>query len=80
MRTTIDNAGRVVIPRQLRERAGLYGGSEIEIELDGGAIRIEPVVSGDLVEADGLLLIPATGQPIDADAVRELVDDDRHRS
>ena len=43
MRTTIDKAGRLVIPRPLRDRIGLAGGGEVELELDGAAIRIEPV-------------------------------------
>ena len=43
MRTTIDKAGRLVIPRPLRDRVGLAGGGEVELELDGAAIRIEPV-------------------------------------
>ena len=31
MRTTIDKAGRVVIPAAIRERAGLSAGSELEV-------------------------------------------------
>ncbi|MPZ49617.1 MAG: AbrB/MazE/SpoVT family DNA-binding domain-containing protein [Dehalococcoidia bacterium] len=79
MRTTIDKAGRLVIPRALRNRIGLAGGGEVEIEVDGAAIRIEPVVGGELREDSGLLLIPATGRSIDDTLVRELIDVDRHR-
>lgn len=43
MRTTIDSAGRVVIPRDIRKAAGLEGGAEIEIEERNGAIEIKPV-------------------------------------
>lgn len=43
MRTTIDAAGRVVIPKEIRKAAGLEGGSEIEIEERDGAIEIKPV-------------------------------------
>ena len=78
MRTTIDKAGRLVIPRSLRDRIGLVGGGEVELELDGAAIRIEPVVGNDLREDGGLLFIPAAGTPITAAAVRELMDADRH--
>ena len=78
MRTTIDKAGRLVIPRALRNRIGLAGGGEVEIEVDGAAIRIEPVTGGELREENGLLLIPATGTSIDDALVRELIDVDRH--
>jgi AbrB family looped-hinge helix DNA binding protein len=78
MRTTVDRAGRLVIPRALRTRIGLGGGGEVEIELDGAAIRIEPVAGGELSEVDGLLVIPASGMRVDDAMVRELIDADRH--
>ena len=78
MKTTIDKAGRLVIPRPLRDRIGLAGGGEVELELDGAAIRIEPVGGSGLREDGGLLLIPASGTPLTAAAVRELIDADRH--
>jgi AbrB family looped-hinge helix DNA binding protein len=43
MRTTIDGAGRVVLPKALREALGLRGGQEIEVSLRDGGIQIEPV-------------------------------------
>ena len=46
MRTTIDKAGRVVIPAGIRDRAGLTAGSEIEITADELGIRIERVAAG----------------------------------
>ncbi len=78
MRTTIDKAGRLVIPRSLRHRLGLVGGGEVELALDGAAIRIEPVAGSDLREGGGLLFIPAAGTPIDDTVVRELIDADRY--
>lgn len=76
MRTTIDKAGRVVIPHQLRRRAGLSPG-EVEVTVDGAGIRIEPVAGEGLVEVDGRLAIPASGTMIDDELVRELRDADR---
>ena len=78
MRTTIDKAGRVVIPRSLRNRIGLAGGGEVQIEIEGAAIRIEPVAGTKLREDGGLLFIPTTGTPIDDTLVRELIDAYRH--
>jgi AbrB family looped-hinge helix DNA binding protein len=79
MRTTIDRAGRVVVPRELRAAVGLEHGGSVEIEVDGAGIRIEPVSGSEVREEDGLLVIPASGAPIDAATVRSLIDADRHR-
>jgi hypothetical protein len=61
----------LVIPKSLREQSGIVSG-EVEISLDGAAIRIESVAADDLVEEDGLLLLPNGGSELDADSVREL--------
>ena len=79
MRTTMDKAGRLVIPRVLRDRIGMTDGGEVELELDGAGVRIDPVSTGELVEEDGFLFIPATGKRLTDDMVRELIDADRHR-
>src|ERR1700683_1457943 len=43
MRTTIDGAGRVVIPKAVRDEARLEAGSEIEVAFRDGRIEITPV-------------------------------------
>ena len=79
MRTTIDKAGRLVIPRSIRERIGLGEGGAVELELDGAGVRIEPIAGTSLREAGDLLLIPAAGRPITSSLVHELIDADRHK-
>ena len=71
MRITIDKAGRLVIPKSLREQSGITAG-EVEIFLDGAAIRIESPATDELDEENGLLLLPNGGPQLDEDAVREL--------
>ncbi|MGI8868123.1 MAG: AbrB/MazE/SpoVT family DNA-binding domain-containing protein [Mycobacteriales bacterium] len=71
MRTTIDKAGRLVIPKRLRDQVGLAAG-EVEIEVVGSALRIEPAGSARLVEENGLLVIAEDGPPLTVDDVREL--------
>lgn len=76
MRTTIDKAGRLVIPKALRDRLGLHPG-EVEVTADGAALRVEPVAAEDLVEMAGWLVIPEANGPITDDDVRVLRDSDQ---
>ncbi len=76
MRTTIDKAGRVVIPKSLRDKVGLAPG-EVELVEDGAGLRIEPIAADDLIELDGFLVIPASGRTFSDDDVRALRDADR---
>lgn len=76
MRTTIDKAGRQVVPKALRARLGLRPGA-VEISADGAALRIEPISDIGLDRASGRLLIPATGARLDEVVVQALRDADR---
>lgn len=73
MRGTIDKAGRLVIPKSLRDRLGLQAG-EVELTADGAALRVEPISSSDLESRAGRLVIPASGVTIGDDEVRSLRD------
>lgn len=42
METTIDSAGRIVIPKSIRERVGLEGGHRVEVTERDGRVEIEP--------------------------------------
>lgn len=73
MRTTIDAAGRVVIPKALRDELGFRPG-EVDLVRDGAGVRIEPVTADALVEEGERTVIPASGTPIDDDLVQTLRD------
>jgi len=80
MRTTIDKAGRVVIPKQLRDRLALRGGDEVEIDLRYCRIEISrPFRDEPLVETENGLLTFASGPALDADEIRDLIERQRMR-
>ena len=76
MKATIDSAGRLVIPRALRERLGLRQGT-VEVEVDGADLRVRPPAGDALEEQDGWLVIPATGPAITDDDIQALRDADQ---
>lgn len=71
MKTTIDKAGRLVVPKALRDQLGLHCG-EVEITADGASLRVEPVFDDSLVEKGGRLVIPASKATLTDEFVREL--------
>lgn len=57
MKTTIDRAGRIVVPKALRDRLALAPGAEIEIEAVADGIFLRPATTGSaLVLEDGVLV------------------------
>ncbi len=72
MKATIDKAGRLVIPKPLRDHLGLLPG-EVEVAPDGTGIHIEPIANDELSEEEGgRLVIGATGSRVDDDLVRAI--------
>lgn len=65
MRATIDSAGRLVIPKELRREAGLQPGSELEIRWKHGLIEIEPVPNPVKLKKQGRFLVAMPDQPIE---------------
>jgi AbrB family looped-hinge helix DNA binding protein len=82
MKTTIDKAGRVVIPAPIRAQAGLLPGTELEVVLEEGSIRLVRNVPGPKLERSGKLLVarprvPAKDRPkVD---MAKLVEEERNR-
>jgi AbrB family looped-hinge helix DNA binding protein len=71
MRTTIDAAGRVVVPKVIRDRLGLVGGEELEIvERDGGIEISPPVTKVTLIDTEfGLAAVPERELPVLTDEI-----------
>ncbi len=82
MRTTIDKAGRVVIPAAVRERAGFHPATELEITVDDLGVRLERVAAPPRLIKVGRRLVarPSVAAddrpPID---VATLIEEERNR-
>lgn len=57
MKTTIDRAGRLVVPKALREAARLEPGTTLDLRLVDGRIEIEPAPIQVSLERRGKLLV-----------------------
>jgi AbrB family looped-hinge helix DNA binding protein len=82
MRTTIDKAGRVVIPASVRERAGFAPGTELEITVDEFGVRVERVAPGPRLVKVGRRLVARPTAAADARPtidVAALIEEERNR-
>jgi AbrB family looped-hinge helix DNA binding protein len=80
MRTTIDRAGRVVIPQAVRRRLGLDAGTAFEIEEVDGTVVLRPEsrITVEMAE-DGLPIVrtPEGGAPVTTEDIRRVLEDVR---
>jgi AbrB family looped-hinge helix DNA binding protein len=57
MKATIDAAGRVVIPKEIRRAAGLTAGTILDIDLRDGQVIIEPAALPVRLIREGRFLV-----------------------
>lgn len=78
MRTAIDSAGRLVIPKRIRDRLALRGGEELEIEEFDGRIELRrPRNDAPLVQESNGLLAMESGPGLGPDEVRTVLEQTR---
>ena len=65
MSSTIDKAGRVVIPKAIRDAARLKPGTRVRFRVVSGRVEIEPVPLEVTLEQRGSLVVsvPSQDQP-----------------
>jgi AbrB family looped-hinge helix DNA binding protein len=72
-RLVIDKAGRVVIPKPLREELRLEAGDSLEMESAGEQITLRPVRgTGPMTKEHGVWVF-RSGQPLPASATDEVL-------
>ena len=81
-RLTLDKAGRVVIPKKLRDELHLSSGDSLEIKSLGDEFVLRPVrEEATMFKEDGMWVIK-TGKPLtveDVNAAIESAREERHR-
>jgi AbrB family looped-hinge helix DNA binding protein len=82
MKTTIDHGGRIVIPKRMRELAGLAPGVEVVVGFQDGKIQIEPATKPVKMIRKGasFVLRAPRGTPLlTVEQVNEIVERVRNR-
>ena len=82
MKITIDRAGRLVVPKKIREAAGIQAGSELTIRVADGRIEIEPAPLEVRLVKRGSLTVAVPRKrvtPLTAEDVGETLDRLRRR-
>ncbi|MGH3104787.1 MAG: AbrB/MazE/SpoVT family DNA-binding domain-containing protein [Gaiellaceae bacterium] len=77
MRTSIDAAGRLVVPKALRDQLQLRGGEELEISAVDGRLEIEVPSTPMRLEDRGRGLVAVADRevpPLTAEQVREVLE------
>jgi AbrB family looped-hinge helix DNA binding protein len=77
MKTTIDAAGRIVVPKALRQALGLKPGQPMEIRAGDGRLEIEiaPTPMQLRKRGKGMVAVPADPlPPLTAEQVRETLE------
>lgn len=70
--TTLDKAGRLVLPKPIRDRLRLLPGARLRVELSGDIVEITPEAEEPRIEIRNGLPVIVGGGPFDAvAAVRE---------
>ena len=80
MKTTIDGAGRLVIPKAIRQKAGITPGMPLDIRVENGVITVEPEYLPVRLEKRGHLtvLVPLDEvPPITNDDVNHMLEEIR---
>ena len=75
----IDKAGRIVIPKKMRDAMGLAPGTRLRIEQEPNELRLEPdFPEPHLEKRDGILVLVG-GQPLSGEDVTRSIHEMRER-
>lgn len=68
---SIDAAGRIVIPKRIREAVGLVPGEELLVRVRDGRVEIEPAPRKvKIVKRGAVRVAQASGEPLSEETVK----------
>ncbi len=74
MEVTVDGAGRIVVPKALRDRLRLTPGTKVDVSECGDGLYVAPVSRTARLEERGGRLVAVAETPVTDDDVLGLVD------
>ena len=72
-RLTLDQAGRVVIPKPLRKEFRLSPGDSLELDTSGEVITLRPIRETMPLQKERGIWVYRTGRPADASTIETLI-------
>jgi AbrB family looped-hinge helix DNA binding protein len=82
MTAVIDKAGRLVIPAAIRQKLGLVPGTQLDLFVEDGSVRLARRVPGPRLVRQGRRLVArptVTGKSLPSIDVASLIDEERNR-
>jgi AbrB family looped-hinge helix DNA binding protein len=76
---TIDKAGRVVIPKEIRDELRLEAGDALAVVSEGEGVILRPVHGGTPLQKERGVWVFHDGKPLSLDEANQLVRDARRR-
>lgn len=76
---TIDKAGRVVIPKEIRDELRLEPGDTLALESEGECVTLRPVHGGTPLQKERGVWVFRGGAPLLLDEANEIVRDTREQ-
>jgi len=78
-KVTIDKAGRVVIPKEIRDELRLEAGSTLEIESEGERVTLRPIHGGTPLCKERGVWVFRGGETLSIEEANRIVSDTREQ-
>jgi AbrB family looped-hinge helix DNA binding protein len=77
----IDRAGRIVLPKAVRDKFNLSAGDKLRLDVDEAGIHLAPSLAAGKLIREGTVLVFTceVGQPISNELINSMLEEDRSR-